>query len=111
MNYSSKKLLMNALNDCVTACNYCTSACLGEPDISMLANCIRLNMDCAAICTTTAGFVGKDSAHARPLLPECMELCLKCAEECEKHGYMEHCKLCAAACRECVAICGEMELA
>ena len=72
----------------------------------MLERCIRLDIDCAAICELAAGFVARGSEHAEHILRECADICNDCAEECEKHGHhMEHCRKCAEACRACAEAC------
>jgi len=111
MEHSTNQSLIDALSHCAAACNFCVSACLDEQVVTMLTDCIKIDMDCAAICTLTASFVARNSAHARHLLPECVEICNKCATECEKHSHMEHCKVCAEACRQCAAACEQMEMA
>jgi hypothetical protein len=105
MNNKVNEALLNALNACANACNYCTTACLAEPDIIMMVDCIRLDIDCAAICTLTASFIARRSMHGKHLLKECAELCGLCAAECEKHKHMQHCADCAKACRECEKAC------
>lgn len=97
--------LLNLLAGCAAACNHCASSCLGEKDVQMLTMCIRLDLDCAQICATAASFVARGSLHAKHLLKECAEICLQCAEECEKHTHMEHCKHCAETCRRCAEAC------
>jgi hypothetical protein len=105
MKNNAANELINALNACATACNYCTTACLGEAEVKMLAACIKLDIDCAAICSLTASFIARDSVHGKHLLKECAELCDLCATECEKHSKMQHCKDCAEACRACEKAC------
>jgi len=97
--------LITILAECALACNNCSTACLEEKDIQKMAECIRLDMDCAQICAVTAAFVGRNSDHAKHLLKECAEICRKCADECGKHSDMEHCKTCAEACRNCANAC------
>ncbi|MEP6746133.1 MAG: four-helix bundle copper-binding protein [Bacteroidota bacterium] len=97
--------LITALNNCSTACNFCTAACLGEVDVKMMVACIKLDIDCAAICSLTANFIARNSVHGKHLLKECVELCNLCATECEKHSHMQHCKQCAEACRSCEKAC------
>lgn len=96
--------LLSILADCAAACNRCSTACLGEDDVRKMAQCIRLDMDCAQACTTTAAFVARNSDHAKHLLKECAEICGKCAAECEKHN-VDHCQQCAQACRKCQEAC------
>lgn len=103
--------LIDTLNNCVTACNHCFAACLDEADVKMMTNCIKLDMDCAAICQLTASLIARGSKHGQHLLKECAEICNACADECQKHGEngMQHCMDCADACRECSEACAEME--
>lgn len=100
-----KKELVKILAECVSTCNHCFSACLREDDVKMMANCIRLDKECAEVCCFTilmfhkSEFVGK-------CLDLCEEVCKACAEECGKYPH-EHCKQCAAKCKECAEKCSE----
>lgn len=109
MSYGNHRQLITALNDCVSECNHCATACLDEADVKMLAICVKLDMDCAAICGVTASLLARNSEHGHHLLKECAEVCNACAEECEKHASMgmEHCKMCAEACRACADACSK----
>lgn len=98
---------MSACNRCADACDHCSVACLGEPDVAELARCIRMDMDCAAICRLTAGALARGSEWAEDIAPLCAEICAMCAEECEKHRH-NHCKECAEACSDCAQICRDM---
>lgn len=106
MSQVKNEKLLNALNNCIAACNHCTTACLDEQNVQMLANCIKLDIDCAAICTLLASLVARGSVHANHLLKECEEVCNACATECEKHAmHHDHCKACAEACKACAEAC------
>lgn len=105
MAHEKNQLLLEALNNCAAACNHCTTACLDEQDVKMMARCIKLDIDCADICQLTAALVARGSDHAAHLIKECAEICEACAEECEKHSHMEHCRQCAEACRRCAEAC------
>lgn len=106
MNQPNNRSLIKALQDCAAACNRCATACLEEQEVKMLANCIRLDIDCAELCILTASFVARSSAHAKVTLQLCMDLCKACADECEKHASKhDHCRLCAEACRVCMELC------
>ena len=99
------KELIVSLNNCTAACNHCITACLAEADVKMMVDCIRLDIDCAAICSLTASFIARSSVHGQHLLKECAELCGLCAAECEKHAHVQHCADCAEACRNCESAC------
>jgi hypothetical protein len=105
-NPMKNQQLLTALAECAAACNMCSTACLEEKNVTMMAGCIKLDMDCAQICATTAAFVARGSEHAKHLLKECAEICSLCATECEKHAsHADHCKQCADACRRCAEAC------
>ncbi len=36
---------LDALHACIAACEHCSSACLQEADVQMMARCIRLARD------------------------------------------------------------------
>lgn len=101
----SNTQLLHLLAECAAACNHCSTACLEEKEVQMLTTCIKLDMDCAQICTVAAAFIARGSAHAAHILKECAEICTLCAEECAKHTHMEHCKRCAEACSRCAEAC------
>jgi hypothetical protein len=96
--------LIRKLADCAAECEMCMDACLGEDDIQMLVQCIRLDRDCAKICHITSGFIASNSPFATEMVKLCEDICRKNAEECEKHD-MDHCQRCAEACRECADAC------
>lgn len=66
---------------------------------------LRLMLDCATICGTTAEFVAHKSQFHTQLSALCVEVCETCAEDCEKLGQMEDC---VSACRECAKHCREL---
>ncbi|MBP2314909.1 four-helix bundle copper-binding protein [Azospirillum soli] len=96
--------------DCAQTCTTCADACLGEPMVAELVQCIRLNMDCADVCAATGAVAtrrsGSNEAVIRAMLEACATACRLCAEECEAHATMhEHCRICAEACRSCEDAC------
>lgn len=97
MSHKKNETVIDALNKCAAECNHCTTACLDEADVKMLAACIKLDIDCAGICSLTASLLARGSEHGKHLLKECIEICNACAAECEKHTHMGHCKACADA--------------
>lgn len=105
---------VQAVASCAVACRTCVAGCLGEDDVAAMARCIRLDLDCAAMCDATAGMLigwtaddrGED--HVGHAVRACAAVCARCADECAGHEDMEHCALCAAACRaaeqECLVL-------
>ncbi|MEU9507035.1 four-helix bundle copper-binding protein [Micromonospora sp. NPDC048170] len=105
--------VIEALNACAQACTACADACLSEDMVAELAKCVRTNLDCADICTTTARVLsrhtGYDANISRSLLEACAVACRSCGDECAGHaGMHEHCRVCADACRACEKACREL---
>lgn len=98
---------IEACNACADACDECSTACLKEPDVHMMAACIRADLDCAAICRMASGFMARGSDFAVKLCAVCAVVCEHCASECGKHQ-AEHCRRCAKACRDCAAQCRQI---
>jgi len=99
-----------ACADCAAACTLCADACLSEPMAAELAVCIRLDLDCADLCTATGRMVARlhkpNRASMAGVLNACIAACEACAGECERHAGMHaHCRACAAACRDCARAC------
>ena len=98
--------LIKKLTECATECNRCLASCLEEEDVSMMARCIELDLDCAEICNLTSAFLSRDSESTATLLPICAEICRACADECSKHD-ADHCLRCAQICNDCAKMCEE----
>lgn len=97
--------------ECAQACTTCADACLAEPSLNLLVRCVRLNLDCADVCDTTGRMLSRLTEVApsvqRVQLEACIEACVVCAEECDRHAAMgmEHCRICAEVCRRCENAC------
>jgi hypothetical protein len=85
----------------------CSSACLHEQDVKMMARCIALDIDCAQLCRLAAGAMARGSEVSALICNACAAICDMCAEECGKHQ-MQHCQDCANACRRCATECRRM---
>lgn len=101
---------VEACFQCAATCGICADACLAEDSVRELVRCIRLNLDCSAICDATGHMVSRmsepDAALLHRQLEACMEACRVCAEECEMHAsHHEHCRICAEECRRCQQAC------
>ncbi|PZR52449.1 four-helix bundle copper-binding protein [Xylanimonas oleitrophica] len=95
---------------CAQSCTACADACLSEEHVGELRRCIRLNADCADVCSTTAAVLSRQTSPdlelVRAVLQACMTACAACGTECEQHAQMhEHCAVCARACRACEQAC------
>jgi hypothetical protein len=63
-----------------------------------MIRCIRLCLNCADVCTATAGVTSHPAAHdadvSEPLLEACVAICKSCGDECERHARMhKHCRV------------------
>jgi hypothetical protein len=106
--------LVQAAAECVYICTTCADACLEEEDPTALRKCIRLDLDCAEICSVTARLIARPGPQDPRLLgaqlEACAVACRACAEECERHAEgMEHCRICTEACRACAEACDRMK--
>ncbi|MBC7446617.1 MAG: four-helix bundle copper-binding protein [Hymenobacteraceae bacterium] len=104
--HTQNQTLLTALYACISACEHCATACLGEENVRMMVRCVSLDRDCADVCALTARLLARGSEHGPHLLRECAEVCKLCGDECAKHAaHMPHCQECADACRRCEAAC------
>jgi hypothetical protein len=104
---------IDALSDCAQACTACADDCLSEEMVAELTKCIRLDLDCADVCTATLRVVSRqtdyDANVTRPLVEACVATCRSCADECARHADMhDHCRICAEACRRCEQACNDL---
>lgn len=105
---------VDSCSQCVEICTACADACLAEDGVNHLLNCIRLNLDCAAVCQATVSVVTRSNkaGNRQPLealLTTCIAFCRACARECSRHAQAHaHCKVCADACEECATLCTDM---
>ncbi len=110
MAHEKYQACVQACNDCADACDHCATACLQEPDVQMMARCIALDMDCAAICRLAAGCMSRGSPFAAQFCRQCADVCQACGDECAEHQH-DHCQACAQACRHCAEECRRMAAA
>ena len=109
----SLALVLEALARCEQVCLLCADACLEEESMEKLRSCIRLNFDCAAICSVTAQLLVRRTeipgtlVHAQ--LHACVIACQSCADLCATHAsYHHHCEICTNTCRDCQEQCNRL---
>ena len=100
-------------HSCAETCTLCADDCLSEPDVASLVKCIRLDLDCADICTATGRVIARQTEYdanvTRAILAACAQACRSCGDECEGHAdHHEHCRICAESCRRCEQACNEL---
>ena len=101
------RLCIDACHACARVCNHCAASCLQEQDVKMMARCIALDVDCAAVCALTAGVLARQSEQAMAVCRLCVQMCRACGAECSQHT-MAHCQECAEACMQCAAQCDKL---
>jgi hypothetical protein len=71
---------------------------------------IRLLIDCADICQTSANFMLRQSHAHGKVCGVCAEVCEQCAESCARFDDDSVMQQCAEVCRTCAASCREMAM-
>lgn len=107
---------IDEMTRCIRLCQDCHVLC-----VRMIGHCvelggrhaapdhIRLLMDCAQICTTTADYMARESSLHDRMCGLCSEICRLCAESCEHiAGDDQMVKQCAEMCRRCAESCKQM---
>jgi hypothetical protein len=108
-------MLDQRMQDCIQKCHRCHDICM-----ETISHClelggkhaepahIRLLMDCAEICQTSANFMLRMSDFHGQTCGVCAQICESCADDCERFGDDEMMKQCADICRSCARSCHEM---
>lgn len=71
-------------------------------------NIIRNLLDCADICKTAESFFLRESEYGGDILDICADLCIDCAESCDKFKNNKVMTSCASICRNCAEACEEI---
>ncbi|MFC3746443.1 four-helix bundle copper-binding protein [Paenibacillus sp. GCM10012306] len=88
----------------MNACNYSYVSSLKEYRLEELRESIRLDRECADICSFAIQAMTRQSPFVVQILRLCAEICEACANESSKHLH-RHCRSCIQACRECAEAC------
>lgn len=101
---------------CIEECTRCHQVC-----VRTLQHClemggrhaeaghVRLMMDCAQICQTSADFMLRGSDLHTETCRACAAVCERCAEDCDRiAGDDREMRECAAECRRCAELCHQM---
>lgn len=106
-NWNTYQSCIEACLKCAAACDHCAVSCLEEEHVNDMRRCIRLDMECSAICATAARLTSLNSERIAQQCTICADICDACAAECGKHDN-DHCRMCAEQCRQCAAECRKM---
>ncbi|WP_430788490.1 four-helix bundle copper-binding protein [Virgibacillus flavescens] len=104
MSHEQYQSVIKSLHECMETCNHCFDACLQEDNVKMMAECIRLDRECADMCGYLEQALVRNSPFASELANVCAKMCEACGNECKKHDH-EHCQKCADACFACADAC------
>ena len=101
------------LEACVANCTICHQVCLdtvarAHPD-PLPPTVLRLLIDCAQICQTSAGFLSRRSPFFSLACAVSAEICAECATVCEGLDG-ESMEACVDICRRCAESCRQMAL-
>lgn len=94
--------------DCHQTCLETISYCLEQGGSHTDPDHIRLLMDCAEICQTSANFMIRGSIFHAFTCDVCAEICEECGEECAQFPNDETMQACADMCHRCASSCREM---
>jgi hypothetical protein len=99
---------------CLQNCRECQRICLETASFCLQLGSeiasgpvIRLLLDCAEICQTSANFMLRNSDLHGLTCRACAEVCARCATECERISNAQM-QACAEVCRRCAQSCLEM---
>ena len=101
---------------CIDECTICQAVCLSAVQYCLHqvgqrvnAEVVRLLLDCAEICRTSADFRLRGSELHVLTCATCAEICSRGADACESMGDDEELmEQCADACRQCARACRQM---
>lgn len=103
------------LRDCIRECEEChdicaetVSYCLQKGGDHAEPDHIRLLLDCAEICQTSANFMLRVSDLHTETCRACAVVCQRCAESCQRMTNDAQVKRCAEVCRRCGESCERM---
>ena len=95
-------------SDCHHICVETISYCLQKGGQHTEYQHIRLLLDCAQICQTSADFMLRGSDLHKYTCDVCAQVCGRCAEDCERMANDEQMHVCAEMCRSCAESCHRM---
>ncbi|MBI3652710.1 MAG: four-helix bundle copper-binding protein [Acidobacteria bacterium] len=103
------------MQNCIQACLECHRICVETLVHSLQtggrqaeARHLRLLLDCAEICQTSANFMLRGSELHRRICAVCAEVCEWCAQSCDQFGEDDMMRACAETCRHCAQSCRTM---
>jgi hypothetical protein len=114
-DHPSHQAMSADMQRCIRECMNCHAVCL-----ETVTHClevggkhaevshIRLLLDCADICQTSADYMLRGSDLHGRTCAVCAEVCERCAASCARMGDDAQMQACAEACRTCAESCQQM---
>ena len=104
------------MQNCLKLCQECHSICTATAQHCLEmggkhaeGEHIRLLLDCAEICQTSANFMMRKSPQHMSTCRICAEICLSCADSCARVNSQDLVmKNCEEVCRRCAQSCQQM---
>lgn len=94
--------------ECHNICLQTVTHCLHMGGMHVEAAHIRLLLDCAEICQSSANFMLRGSVLHTEICRACAVICERCADDCERFGDDAEMQHCAQTCRLCAESCRRM---
>lgn len=95
-------------DDCHQICLETIEHCLRKGGRHADPSHIRLLIDCARICSTSADFMIRRSELHGITCGACAKICDRCAEDCERMNDDSQMQRCIDTCRRCAESCRAM---
>ena len=99
------KACIDSCTECHRVCLETAAYCLEQGGKHAEASHLKVLLDCADICRTSADFMLRKSEDHGRICRVCADICIRCAEECERFGDDDQMKRCAQVCRRCADDC------
>jgi hypothetical protein len=112
---ANDELMQTCLSDCLKCYELCMQLipyCLEKGGKHANPEHMKLLMDCAEMCQTSANFLLRGSKQHASTCTTCALICRVCGISCDEFGEDdEQMKACAAACFKCAESCEAMAAA
>ena len=101
-----------AIENCISCHRICLETAArhfrGERSPRIEEALVRLLIDCAELCQTSADFMIRGSDLYQHTCRACAAVCTRCADECDRLGENPYMAACAEICRRCAESCEDM---
>ena len=95
---------------CLRVCEETSMHCLDKGGKHAEKSNIRLMIDCAEICETSANFMMRNSDAHGEVCGVCADVCQKCADDCRQFSDDPEMLKCADVCSSCEESCRRMAM-